>query len=388
MIALAIALSLPPRLISQSDVTDLQAKINEYSAKIEELTKAKNTLSNQIKLISSQIDLTLLKISQTETSIKALETDIAALTVKIDNLDVYLNQLSSIYINQVAQNYKLQKKTPSLDIFLAGNFNGFLEQLKYLSLAQKSNHDMLINMETVRTNYDIQKEEKKQKQQKLEDLKTTLASQKISLNKQKIAKNNLLEVTKNDEKRYQQLLTEAQNQLRQLRNFSDTAGGSSCLSSSPGSGSDGLFFSQRDPSWCKQFIGNSSDTIGEVGCYISSISMVLKKLGSSVNPSAYASDPTNFILNTAYAKTPDPPSGYKYSQVGYSSETVDNELKNGRYVIAQIKMSGSVSGMHFIVLISGSNGNYKMHDPWYGPDQNFSDHYSAGLIMSLRLITK
>ena len=48
----------------------------------------------------------------------------------------------------------------------------------------------------------------------------------------------------------------------------------------------------------------------------------------------------------------------------------------------------NVAGMHFIVIISGSNGNYKIHDPWFGADLNFSDRYSPALVMSLRLITK
>lgn len=367
---------------------DLNNKISEYIQKLNELGSAKNTLANQIKIIDSQVQLTLLKITQTESSINLLEDEISNLTVKIDGLDTQLNQLTSVLIQQISQNYKLQKRIPLFAFFVTSDLNNYLIQHKYVSAVQKNNQDNMLSLETVRTNYDLQKAEKTKKQQELETLQKTLASQKISLAKQKTAKNNLLEVTKNDEKKYQQLLTEAQNQLRQLRSFSSTAGGSSCLSSSPGSGSDGLFFSQRDPAWCKQFMGNSQDTIGEVGCYISSISMVFKKLGNNINPSIYASDPSNFTLSTAYAKTPNPPSGYEYQQVGYSSNTVDNELKSGRFVIAQIRMSSSISGMHFIVLISGSNGNYKMHDPWYGPDLNFSDHYSTSSIMSLRLFKK
>ena len=217
LIVITIISSLSPKfLISQDAVADLQTKINEYTAKIEELTKSKDTLSNQIKLITSQIDLTLLKITQTESSVKALETDISVLTVEIDKLDIYLNQLSSIYINQVAENYKLQKRTPSLAIFSTNNFNGFLEQLKYLSLAQKSNHDMLINMETVRTNYDIQKEEKKKKQIELENLQIKLAEQRNSLDKQKTSKANLLAITQNDEKKYQQLKKAAETELSSL----------------------------------------------------------------------------------------------------------------------------------------------------------------------------
>lgn len=374
--------------IKANESEDLQNKISEYTKKLNELGNAKNTLANQIQIINSQVELTLLKITQTENSIKNLEKEIANLTTEIGKLDVNLNQLSSVYVLQIVQNYKLEKKIPPFAYLISSKLNNFLAQYKYVSNAQKASQNSLVKLETVRSNYDAQKTAKATKQAEMETLKKTLASQKISLNSQKIAKNNLLDATKNDEKKYQQLLTEAQNQLRQLKSFSSSAGGDSCLSSSPGSGSDGNFYSQRDPAWCKQFMGNSQDTIGEVGCYISSISMVFKKLGSGTTPSVYAADPSRFTLNTAYAKIPSPPSGYQYQQVGYSASTVDKELSSGRYVIVQVRMSGSVSGMHFIVIISGSNGNYKIHDPWYGPDQNFSDHYSLGSIMSLRLFTK
>lgn len=374
--------------VSRADeAEDLAKKIDEYTQKLGELGKSKNTLANQIKILDSQVQLTLLKINQTETSIKTLEKDINNLTVEITKLDSQLNQLSSLYVLQIIQNYKLQKKVPPFAFLISSSLNNFLEQYKYVSNVQKSSQNSLINMETIRSNYDAQKTAKAQKQTEMETLKKTLASQQINLNNQKISKNRLLETTKNDEKKYQQLLTEAQIQLSALKSFSSSAGGSTCLASSPGGGSDGNFYSQRDPRWCSQYIGLSKDTIGEVGCFISSVSMVYKKLGSSITPSTYAADPSNFWSNTAYMVIPSPPSGYTYKQVPYSPSTIDNELKSGRYVIAQMRMS-NVAGMHFIVIISGSGGNYKIHDPWFGPDQNFSDHYSTGAVMSLRLITK
>lgn len=382
------AVDCDPSKCSSGDSNCLKEVEASCLQKLNELGNNKNLLVNYIKKLDFDYQLTLLKVTQTENSIKTLEKEIVSLTTEISKLDVNLNQLSSIYVLQIVQNYKLEKKIPPFAFIISSKLNNFLAQYKYVSNAQKASQNNLIKLETVRSNYDAQKTAKATKQAEMETLKKTLAAQKISLNNQKIAKNNALDVTKNDEKTYQKLLTEAQNQLRQLKSFSSSAGGDSCLSSSPGKGSDGNFYSQRDPSWCKQRMGNSQDTIGEVGCYISSISMVFKKLGSGTTPSIYAADPSHFTLNTAYAKVPSPPSGYQYQQVGYSSSTIDRELNSGRYVIVQVKMSGSVSGMHFIVIISGSNGNYKIHDPWYGPDQNLNDHYSIGSIMSLRLITK
>ncbi len=382
-----ISFLLTSKTIFADDTTDLNNKITEYTQKLNQLGTAKNTLSNQIKILDSQVELTLLKITQTENTIKTLEKEINGLTSEIDKLNVNLNDLSVVYINQIVQNYKLQKKVPEFAYIFSTKLNDFLEQHKYITILQKDSQTNLIKMETIRTNYDLQKTSKEKKQTELEELKKTLASQKISLNDQKAAKNKLLNDTKNDEKKYQQLLTQAQSQLASLKSFSSSAGGNTCLDSTPGGGSDGNFYSQRDPRWCHQRIGYSSDTIGEVGCYISSMSMVYKKLGSDITPSAYAANSSNFWANTAYMNNPNPPSGYTYKQTSYSIGAIDSELSAGRYVIAQMRMS-NVAGMHFIVIISGSNGNYKIHDPWFGADLNFSDRYSPSLVMSLRLITK
>lgn len=366
---------------------DLESQIAQYTKKLNELGTAKNTLSNQINLLDSQYQLTLLKITQTEKSITTLEKEISGLGVEIGKLEKQIDSLSATYINQIIQSYKLQKKYPSFAYLFSDNINTFLEQHQYLSSIQSNSKQNLIDMEKIRYNYDTQKTAKENKQKELENLKKTLASQKSSLVSQKATKNSLLESTKNDEKKYQQLLSEAQSQLAAFKNFSSSAGGSTCLDSVPGSGSDGNFYSQRDPRWCKQYIGSSRDTIGSVGCYINSLSMVYKKLGFDISPSAYAANSSNFWGNTAYMSNPNPSNGYSYKQVAYSINTIDNELRSGRYVIAQMKMA-NIAGMHFIVIIGGSNGNYKIHDPWFGADLNFSDRYSPSLVMSLRLITK
>lgn len=344
-----------------------------------ELIKNSSSLSSQIKLISIKIAQTQNKIRQTTISIATLKNDISNLRVKIGTLDVSLNNLSAVYISQISQNYKLQKKVPLYSFILSGNINDYLERYKYITRYQRESQDTLVNLETTRTTLDQEKQAKAQKQKELEALEKVLAVQQKDLASQNEIKNQLLQTT-------QQQLSAVLAQLSQLRNFS-SAYGSTCLGSSPGGGSDGNFYSQRDPRWCKQNMGYSSDTIGAVGCYISSIAMTFKKIGSDVSPSAYAAIPSHFQYNSAYASVPNPPSGYVYKQVSYKSDTVDNELKAGRYVIAQISMK-TISGMHFVVIIGGSDGKYIIHDPWFGADINFSSRYSLSSIMSLRLITK
>jgi peptidoglycan hydrolase CwlO-like protein len=211
-----ILLSFPKTVFCDDTLDSLNNKINDYSKKLEELGKAKDTLANQIKILDSQVELTLLKINQTETNIKNLEEEINQLSVKIDDLDRQLNELSSVYIHEVSQNYKLQKRIPAFALLLSSKFNNYFEQQKYISAVQKNSQENMIAMETTRTNYDIQKIEKTKKQQELEDLKQKLSDQQASLAKQKRSKADLLLITQNDEAKYQSLKQAAMDELNSL----------------------------------------------------------------------------------------------------------------------------------------------------------------------------
>jgi len=197
-------------------VSDISTKIEEYTIKLFELSKSKDTLVNQIKYLDTQYSLTELKIKQTEASIVQLQTEIADLTIKIKELDVSLNQLTAVFIEQINQNYRLNKRLPYISILFTGNFNHFFEQYKYLTRAQKSSQDTLLEMETARSNLDTQKQIKSQKQKDLSALETKLEVQKKDLGNQKKSKLVLLTITQNDEARYRKLKTQAETELSSL----------------------------------------------------------------------------------------------------------------------------------------------------------------------------
>lgn len=204
-----------PCLYAQNS-DELSKQILEYTQKLYELAKSKDTLNNQIKIIDTQIAQTQLKIKQAISAVETLKKEIEELTVKIGNLDVSLNDLSALYLREINQNYKLQKRIPLYNIITSGNFNDFFENYKYLSIIQKNSHETLINMETTRTNLDTQKQDKAQKQLELEKMEKELASQQNSLATQKNSKIGLLEITKSDETRYQKLKQAAEEELSSL----------------------------------------------------------------------------------------------------------------------------------------------------------------------------
>ena len=198
---------------------EIKKQIDDYNQKLIDLSKSKDTLYNQIKIFNLKIAQTQLIIKQTSATINTLKKSIANLNTEINKLDTSISELSTIYVKDVNQNYKLQKKNPFYTMITSGNFNKFFENYKYLSIIQKDNQNTLSRLETLRENLNKQKLEKAQKQVELETTEKQYIAQQNNLAEQKSSKTNLLLITKNDEAKYQTLLNQAMAEYEAIQNI-------------------------------------------------------------------------------------------------------------------------------------------------------------------------
>jgi peptidoglycan hydrolase CwlO-like protein len=193
----------------QKEIEDLQSKIGE-------LQQQKKTLSTQMAYLDGQIRLTELKIDQTSDEINQLEEEIGDLTVRISRLDVSLDKLSQGLLERIVKTYQ-QGQIKELDLLLSSSgFSEYLTRSRYLRFVQLHDRQLLLSMEETRLNFDEQKNLKEEKQAQLQTLEEELGEQKLALGTQKQEKQTLIEVTKNEESRFQQLLAEAQKEMENL----------------------------------------------------------------------------------------------------------------------------------------------------------------------------
>lgn len=367
-------------VIPIGDVGQLDEYIEKCNEKISGLQQEQGTLNAAISTLNSKISLAQGQIARTEAQINVLEEEIGVLSTLVTDLNFSLDDLSATYVARVRESYKQRTLSPIHLLFSSQSFAEFLEKARYLSVVKARDHLILVELEKARADYDNQKQLKEEKQAEVEALMAGLEAQRRTLSAQKVQKQDLLIVTKNSEKEYQSLIAEARLELSSLRGFS-SARGDSCLGS-PQPQPDGWFWSQRDSRWCGQTIGTSSETIGSVGCYISSVAMVWQKYGQTMTPSVIAQNSSYFFSNTAYMLTPPAPSGYSYHRYNYyDAGMIDSELSAGRVVIVHLNLGGDG---HFVVIKSGSGGNYTINDPWYGPDMSINNNYSVSNIDSMR----
>ncbi len=368
--------------------TCFDKKISCYQSKIDESKSQQNTLNNAIANINYRVKLQEIQIEKTQLEIIKAKKEVEILSARIENLSDSMEKLAGLLTQLVASSYKAEHIS-DLEMYLkTANFNEALQKKQQQEIVSIQTSKLLFKAMNEKLDFNQKKEEREKLQVELQKKTESLKAQQKELESQKAEKTILLAQTKNDEKTYQRLIEDARKEADSFRNFAASAGGGSCLNSSPGEGNNGWYFSQRDPRWCRQYVGGSSLTVGEVGCYLTSVTMVHKKYGSSTSPSLIAANRNYFFSNTALMLTPPAPSGYTYKRYDYfKTDIIDNELSAGRPVIVHVRLNNGYGG-HFVVLFSGSSGSYTMHDPWYGADLNFSSHYSTGMIDSLRVFTK
>lgn len=188
---------------------ELEEYIKNCKDKIDESQAQQKTLSATIAYLNSQINLTQAEIAKTESELEELAIEIADLSTKIESLDYSLDDLTKLFINRVQQSYKQRTSDTFFSLVNSNGFADFFRKLEYLKRVRDHDREVLIALEKSRLDYDNQKTEKEEKQEEVERLQSQLEGQKTSLSQQKAAKDQLLQQTKNDEARYQQLLSQA-----------------------------------------------------------------------------------------------------------------------------------------------------------------------------------
>ncbi len=176
-------------------LNEIVKQITETEALLSSARQKKATLQNEIAYQDIQIKLTELKIQETQ-------EEIGSLTNQIDKLEGILSGLSKVFAERAVETYKVKRlEDPFVLLVTSDSVSQFISRFHYLRKIQEHDRELLLQMQVSQTNYEDQRI-------KVESLQTRLETQKSTLSKQKVQKQNLLVVTKNDEKKYQQLLAE------------------------------------------------------------------------------------------------------------------------------------------------------------------------------------
>lgn len=191
------------------DFSELTKQIQQLEQQLLEAQTREKTLTSQVAYMNNQIKLTTLKIDETQRKISQLIKEIDSLSQKIDRLEESLDQLSKVLLARIVETYKRGNASSFQLLFSSGGFSEFLTRLKYIRIVQTHDKKLLLEMQLTKSDYSDQKQVREAKKLEQENLRRQLVDQTNQLARQKKEKETLLEVTRNDEKKYQQQLAQA-----------------------------------------------------------------------------------------------------------------------------------------------------------------------------------
>lgn len=200
-----------------SKAAQLEQEIKDLQNKILDLKGQQKTLASQIAVMNSQIKLTELRIQATKKELVDLIDDIKTTTKKIDNLERSLDTLTEVVLSRIVATYKVGSLRPFQVIFSSNGFSDFLSRISYLRIAQANDKRLIYETQQAKVDYANQKEIFENKKEKVESLKKQFEAYTSQLDQDKQNKENLLTVTKNSEKEYQQRVADALRELQQIQ---------------------------------------------------------------------------------------------------------------------------------------------------------------------------
>lgn len=214
---LVVSFSFAVPRIQGDESEEKEKEIQELEKKLAEVSGQKQTLAKTVNYLSTRISLTEKQVEQTEAEIAALETEIEVLSGKIDKLNVSLDSLTHILLNRINASYKTSFQDPIYLLLATDGFTNFFRRYKYLKVTQANDREVMFALENARTTFDTQRQVKKDKQDQVLELQSKLEIQQKNLQQQKIEKDHLLSVTKNDEKKFQELLRVAKEEYQAIQ---------------------------------------------------------------------------------------------------------------------------------------------------------------------------
>jgi peptidoglycan hydrolase CwlO-like protein len=195
----------------------LEKKKSCLEDELSQTREKKTTLESTISIINGSINIQYVKISQTKNEIAELEREITNLDDRISGLSISLDRLSTLLVERIRTQYKREQINPLSFIASSKSLADFMSQFRYLRLAGNQTVQAMQKADNQKTLYDQQKILKKDKQEEVESKRSTLQSEQNVLVGQRIEQQNILSVTKNDEEKFQHLISEARKELQQIQ---------------------------------------------------------------------------------------------------------------------------------------------------------------------------
>jgi peptidoglycan hydrolase CwlO-like protein len=194
----------------EKQIAEDESTLSGYKQQGKTLQSEIDRLNTKISKLNLQLKAVTLTISQLDKNIKSTQNDIVDKEQNItDTKGVIGNLLQNIYEHESATTIEILLQNPQLSDFF-GNLNNTL-------VVQDNLREQLEKVVALRDELVDKQQTLALQRNDAQALKEYQDSQKVAVQSTKSEKNNLLEVTKGQESKYQQLITEKKQSAADIR---------------------------------------------------------------------------------------------------------------------------------------------------------------------------
>jgi peptidoglycan hydrolase CwlO-like protein len=355
-------------------IATYQTELQQVGANKKTLQAAINALDLQRSKVQTQVASTQKQITVTQLQIQQLGGEITDAKQTIDSEQAALGDVLRILQKSDDQPLIMRVLSSGTIVQAWTDVNATLQ-------TQSAIQGKMETLQAEENNLSSSQTASQQEQSTLTTQQQSLTAQQQSLVATEQSKSQLLTETNAQESTYEKLLAAAQAQLASFSTFTQNAGGSKLLGNQTICDAWGCYYNQRDTAWGNDSLDGTKYTLASDGCLITAMAMVLTHYGyKDVTPVTINSNTGNFAAY--YPASLLLTINVDGISATRKTTTIDATLATGNPVIIGLNAYG---GTHFVVLVSGSKGNYIMRDPYIanGKDISFSANYSMREIFGI-----
>ena len=196
----------------QKNINELEEKIKEYQKELGAKRGEAASLKNEIARINTQIKTLDLEIRKTENQIYITSLNIQETQESIEKTISSIAGKREVLAGLLREIYKISNQGVLEKILLYSSLSEMLGQIQYLDTVQNKIGETLQAAEELKVDLDQQESDLKANKRQLEVKNAELEAKKSGQQTQKNRRDAVLKTTKGEETKYQQLLSQAEQE--------------------------------------------------------------------------------------------------------------------------------------------------------------------------------
>jgi len=201
----------------KEEIKKVEEEIRKVNTELKSTQQKSRTLKREISIYNSKISKNELEIKETKLTIEEAEMEIGEIKKKIEEGEIKKEEYKKSLRNLIKLLYIYEQDSVLEVLITKDSFSDFLIGVDAIESVKDEVFESIVNLKNQKEELGLRSEELIEQQEEKDQLIQMRAYQNESLSEIKIQNDELLDVTKGEEKQFQQLLAENKNILPSLR---------------------------------------------------------------------------------------------------------------------------------------------------------------------------